>query len=178
MRFALGAGPSYEKSTRQDANWGYNAHGDWSYDLQHTYFGLAMDKGFDQDNFSGTYQRGFVDYWLFSGHASHDFTPNLHASLLVSYRYEDREEPARALAAVLDSEDPLQTLEQEDLQELSEYNTQLYTAGVDLSYSFLRYFTATAAYTFSHQNSERLGDDYDDHRVFFSVSVEKELFRW
>lgn len=178
MRFGLGGGPSYEKATRQDANWDYNAHADWSYNLQHSYFGFAMDKGYDQSNFTGTNQRGLVDYLLFSGNAGHTFTANLSGSLFLSYRDENREEPARALAAVLDSEDPLQTFKQEDLQELAQYNTQLYIAGVDLSYGFLRYFTATAAYTFSHQDSDRIGDDYDDHRLFFSLSVEKELFRW
>ncbi len=178
MRFALGGGPSYEKTTNQDANWDYNAHGDWSYDLLHTYFGLAFEKGYDQSNFSGTHQRGFIDYWLFSGNIAHDFTPNLRTSFLVSYRDENREEPARALAAVLDSEDPLQTLEEQDLQELAQYNTRLYTAGVDCSYTFLRYFTASATYTFSHQDSDRIGDDYDDHRVFLTISMEKELFRW
>ncbi len=140
-------------------------------------FGLGGD-GFTQRNFTGTDERGLVIFTSISGTASHTFTPDLSGLVRLSFRNEDREDPALGLARVLSSDDPTQTIEMTEFSELEEYNTQLYTAHISMSYSFLRYFSLTLGYTFSHQISDLIGDDYDDHRIFFSLSYLKELLRW
>ncbi len=61
---------------------------------------------------------------------------------------------------------------------LDKYHDDLYIAGTGLSYTFLQFYTASVDYTFTKLDSDRAGDDYDDHRVLLTLSWQKELFHW
>ena len=94
----------------------------------------------------------------------------------LGYRYEDRADPAVALARVLTSDVPIALADEED--SLEEYNKERYVAGANMRYDFSRYYSASLNYTFTHQESERIGDDYDDHRLLLTLSWEQEWLRW
>jgi len=156
LNTTVGAGPSYEKSEGRDANWGANGIAEINYLIQHGTFTFAVEKRYDVDNFSGTDERGFIDYWDTRFLFNYQLTDHLTTNARISYRYEDRESPA--LPAT--------------------YHKDLITSGLGLHYSFLQYYSAGLNYTFIKQESDRIGDDYDDHRLLLSLSWKQEWLKW
>jgi hypothetical protein len=65
-----------------------------------------------------------------------------------------------------------------DESQITEFNRERYIAGAILRYTFWQFYTAGVDYTFTKQDSEQAGDDYDDHRILLTLSWEKELFHW
>ena len=50
---------------------------------------------------------------------------------------------------------------------------------IKTKYSFCRWFSATAGYTYSRQDSDNVQlIDYNEHRVYLTLGAEKELLRW
>ncbi len=158
----LGAGPSYAKSEGQDATWGGNGIAAIDYRLEHSAFALAVEKGYEVDNFSGTDQRGNVDFWNIRFNVSYQLLDSVSLTGLMEYRHENREDPAGTPAATI----------------LSEYTNEQFTAGGGLTYSFMRYYSAALNYTFNRYDSERIGEDYDEHRLLLTLSWEQEWLRW
>ena len=162
----LGIGPSYEKSEGRDANWAGNGIAELNYQIEHGLFNVKVEKRYDVDNFSGSDERGAVDIW--DSRVSFDYLlqKDLSMTSFLSYVYEDREEQVPAL----DDENLI--------TELEEIHRDRYIAGLGLNYNFLQYYSAGINYTFIKQESDRIGDDYDDHRLLFTLSWQKELARW
>ncbi|MBU1045484.1 MAG: hypothetical protein KJ915_13955 [Candidatus Omnitrophica bacterium] len=155
LNTTLGAGPSYEKTEGRDANWGGNGLAEINYLIQHGSFTFAVEKRYDVDNFSGTDERGFIDYWDTRFLFNYQLVESVTLNGRIAYRYEDREDP-----------------------DLLTYHKDLITTGLGLHYSFLQYYSAGLNYTFTKQISDRIGDDYDDHRLLFALSWEQEWLRW
>ena len=164
----LGAGPSYEKSENRDSNFGGNALAELEYQNQHSTVTLGVEKRYGVDNFSGTGERGYIDYWDSYFLLTHQLTSSLTLDGQVRYRYEDREESTTDL--LLTEVDSTSTTD--------EYNTKEFVSGIELRYNFLRYYTASIEYTFTTLDSDRIGDSYDDHRIVASLSWEQNWLRW
>jgi hypothetical protein len=159
----LGAGPSYEKSEGQDSNTGYNGIAEINYQGQHGSLTLGAEKRYDVDNFSGTTERGFVDTWETRLLADYQILSNLIIDSRLSYAYEDRTDSSTDTNGYII---------------LERYNNDIYVSGVALRYNFLRNYTASLEYTFTKQESDVVGDDYDDHRVLVSLSWTQDIIRW
>jgi hypothetical protein len=164
LNTTLGAGPSYEKTAGQEANVGSNGKAEINYLIENGRLSLGVEKGFDVDNFSGTGKRGFVDFWDTHMQFDYKLSENFSLNSRLVYRYEDRQEPSTTINSATD--------------DLTEYNTKLITAGLGLRYAFMRYYSIGLNYSYTDQNSERIGDDYHDHRLLLVLSWEQEWLRW
>jgi hypothetical protein len=158
----LGAGPSYVKFEDGEDKFGSNGIAEIEYQAQHWSATFGVEKRFDVDNFSGTDDRGFIDYWDTHLLMNYQLTPSVTLNGQVRYRYEDRQQYTDDAAT----------------NTYEEYNTKNFVTGLGLSYNFLQYYTASAQYTFTQQDSEIIGDDYDDHRFLFTLSWEQNWLRW
>lgn len=161
----LGAGPTYVKTEEQDDTWGGNGIAEVNYAVEHGFFNFLVEKTYDVDNFSGTSESGVVDLWETRFSGSYQLQSDLTLSGRLSYAYEDREE----LMAISGGGGTTQ---------LEKYHNDRYSAGVGLNYNFWQFYTARVDYTFTTLNSDRIGDDYDDHRILLTLSWKKELFHW
>lgn len=164
----IGAGPSYEKTEGQDGNWGENGIAEIDYLIKHGSFKFAVEKRYDVDNFSGTDARGFIDYWDTHFLFNYQVFDHLTLDGRIAYRSEERKDPVAAGSSNLISNDSAP----------AEYHKNLVTSGLGLHYTFLQYYSAGLNYTFTRQNSDRIGDGYDDHRLLFSLSWKQEWLRW
>ncbi len=163
----LGAGFSYAENGDSD-EWGGNGLIDISYQNRYTTTGFLLTKGYDVDNFSGNNESGIVDFWDARLRASHQVLESLSIDGQLSYRNNKRSFPIQ-----LATEDPAVFDSMRD-----SYTEELYAAGLGLTYSFLRYYSARLGYTYSEQDSDRPGEDYDDHRILVTLSWEQEWLRW
>jgi len=161
----IGAGPSYEKIEGRDANWSGNGSAEINYSIEHGFFNFLVEKGHDVDNFSGSDERGAVDFWETHFSSSYQLLKDLTLSGRLSYLYEDREELQATPGNV-------------NVMQLTDVHRDRYSAGAILSYTFWRYYNASVDYTYIKQESERVGDDYDDHRILLTLSWQKEFLRW
>jgi hypothetical protein len=161
----LGFGPTYEKTEGQDATWSENGIAEVNYALEYGFLNFLVEKSHDVDNFSGSDERGTVDSWETRLSGMHRLQKDLSLSGRLAYINEDREEfretPANG-----------------DESQVTEFNRERYIAGAILRYTFWQYYNASVNYTFTKQDSEQAGDDYDDHRILLTLSWEKELFHW
>jgi hypothetical protein len=164
LNTTLGAGPSYEKSTGQEANVGGNGKAEINYLIEKGRISFGVEKGYDVDNFSGTGERGFVDFWNTHLQFAYQLSENFSLNSRLNYRYEDRQEPSTTISG--------------EINDLTEYNTEVITAGLGLRYAFMRYYSAGLNYTYTDEDSERIGDDYYDHRLLLTLSWEQEWLRW
>ncbi len=184
LSFGLGGGPSYENTETFDPNWGYNAHARVDYDLaERTNFGFGGEKGYDQENFSSNNtalgrDQGLTEYWDWQLDFSHNFNNELTITAFGSYRDERQENIIHAILEEIEAGGDFENTDQETFRERSVFSRQIYTAGGSLSYSFLQWYTAAVNYTYRTQDSEQINDSYDEHRVYLTLSFEKELFRW
>jgi hypothetical protein len=161
----LGFGPSYQKTEGQDANWSENGIAEVNYELEYGFLNFLVEKSHSVDNFSGSDERGAVDSWETRLSGMHRLQKDLSLSGSLAYISEDREEFQ-------------ETPSNGDESQITEFNRERYIAGARLSYNFWQYYTASVNYTFTTQDSERAGDDYDDHRILLTLSWQKELFHW
>lgn len=184
LSFELGGGPSYEKTDTFDANWDYNAHFNLSYDLaERSNIAVGVEKGYDQENFSANNNllgrdRGLTDYWDFNLDISHALTTELTATLFGTYRDEKQENIVHGFVNTLEADGDLASTDRETFREESIFTRKIYEAGGSLDYTFLQWYTAAIRYTYRNQDSEIVNDSYDEHRVFLTLSFQKELFRW
>lgn len=169
LSVTLGGGPSYQKSEDRDANWGGNGIGELTYSSKHSSVNFSVEKAYDVENFSGTTQRGFVDYWDTRFSVEYALLAQLDFDGHISYRYEDREEPSTASQSILEGDDTLS---------VTEYHQDYYTTGVGLQYTFMQNYGASLRYTFTKKESEQIGEDYDDHRLLLTLSWNQEIYRW
>lgn len=174
--FSLGAGPTYQQTEGQDGEWGYNANLGLEYRLERGSLKLTANRGFDRENFSGTDETGLKEYWQSRLEMSYSPLQQLTLSLFASYRYEDQEEITSAEPVVAEGEVP--TEESPLLTETEFFNRQRYMAGAKIGYDFGQWYKLSLAYDYTHQDSEREDDSYDDHRATITLSYEQDLFKW
>ncbi len=155
MTFGLGGGASSLKREGQDAEWSPNGHIDFTNSIEHGNLVLGASAGMDQDNFSGTDEQGAVIYWQANGSFNYHFTAQTTGSIFAQYRDEEREDTT-----------------------LLEYDVQSFSAGASVGYTFLRWYSLSLSYNYTNSESERASSDYEDHRVYLSLGVSKELLRW
>lgn len=168
----LGGGPSYEKSEGQDSNTGGNGIAEIAYQGQRGSLTFGVEKLYDVDNFSGNSERGFIDTWETRLLADYQILPNLVVDGQLRYTYEDRNDSPVLLIDTAASSDPSAEIT------LEEYHNDIFVSGIGLRYNFLRDYTASLDYTFTKQESDILGDNYDDHRILVSLSWEQDVLRW
>ncbi len=162
MTFGLGGGPAYSKTEGSDGEWRTNGFVDFLYRLERGTLELGASGGYDQRNFSGTDQRGSIEFFELNASFNYNFTPYLLGIVTASYRDEDRED----------------LIADDDTIGLSEYSVETYEAGAELQYSFWQYYFASVSYDYRDQESERNRSNYDEHRLYLSIGVEKDLFKW
>lgn len=184
LSFGFGGGPSYEKTETFDSNIDYNAHVNLDYKIsEHSTLSAKAEKGYDQENFSSNNNalgrdQGLTEFWEWQLNLSHQLLKDLTASLFVSYRDENQENIIQGVVTGLENDTALLTTDRETLRDASVFNRDIYTAGGSLSYSFLQWWTTSLHYTYRKQDSEQINDSYDEHRLYLTLSVQKELFRW
>lgn len=164
----LGAGPSYQKTEGLDANTGVNGIVALNYRTRRASVDFEITKDYDVENFSGTDRRGFVDIWDAGLTVNYDLTRDLSVNADLSYTNEKREQP------VIEVDEATSEI----LESSEEYENNIYSAGLGLSYRFMRFYSAGIDYTYSKQESDRIEDEYDDHRLLITLSWEQEWLRW
>lgn len=180
LSFEFGAGPSYEKTENFDSNLDYNGHLNLNYDIaERTSISAGIEKGYDQENFSANDsilagERGLTEFWNYDVDFSHALTTNLTATLFGLYRDEKQKSN---LITFVDSAGT-DNLLASTVREETTTTRKTYEAGGSLEYTFLRWYTAALRYTFRKQDSDIILDSYDEHRVYLTLTFEKELFRW
>lgn len=115
---------------------------------------LSGEGGIDEQQFDGTSAGELSRYWQIETAINYNLTQNLLSSLSCSFR-EDRYWELRPA----DKEEKLQ-------------------AGASLSYSFGRWFVASARYTYTRQEADVSWRCYDDNRVSFELGFNKDFYRW
>lgn len=162
--FSLGGGPSYAKTEGQDGTWGYNANLSLQQAIERGSFGIAANHGFDQQNFNGTDQNGLQEYTQARVNFNYQLLENVSFGLFSSYRNEDLDTISRSPSL--------------GGTQVETVNKKIFSAGTDLSYSFMRYYTATVSYSYANQDSEQMNDSYDEHQVALTLSYNKDFFHW
>lgn len=161
MYTRLGGGPSYGKAEGNDAQWGGNGIAELNYLLERGFVNFKVDKRYEVDNFSGNSESGALDSWNTSLSGQYRLLEDLTASGSLTYINEDRDNQFSDIVNIPDS-----------------YTKDVYIAAVGLNYDFWQHYTASVDYTYLNQDSERLGDSYDDHRILLTLSWAKEFYRW
>ena len=164
----VGLGPSYQKTEGREADWGANGTVEWNYVLEQGSLNFLLDKGYDVDNFSGNGDRGFVDTWETRLSFNQNLMERLGLNSFLSYVYENRKTPGATEAAATDT----------DQTRFEEFYRHRYGAGLGFSYSFMKFYSVGINYTYTKLDSEKTGEDYDDHRIYLSFSWNRELYRW
>lgn len=174
----LGIGPSYNTYEGREGSWGVNGIAAINYSTKYATYGFTLEKRYDVDNFSGTDERGTIDYWDLRLSYGGQLLRDLRFSAAVSYRYEDREQLELDEDGLIASyrEDP--ETEADDYYYLQDYNKQGLTARLGLRYDISESYSAGINYTFYRQDSEREGENYDDHRLLISLSWKQKLLQW
>lgn len=184
LSFELGGGPSYEKTETFDGTWNYNAHFNLDYNIaENSSLAASVTKGYEQQNFSQNNSllggdQGLTEFWQWNLNFSHELVTDLTATLFATYRDERQESSLQGITSSIESDTNLETLDNETFREESTFDRKIYQAGGSLSYAFLRWYTASVRYTYRQQDSEQINDSYDEHRVYLTLSVQKELLRW
>ncbi|MGB3209925.1 MAG: outer membrane beta-barrel protein [Desulforhopalus sp.] len=158
MYTKLGGGPTYWKTEGRDSEFTWNGIAEFDYKVvEHGFLNFQVEKSTDVDNFSGSDERGIVDTWYSRLSGSYRLQKDLTLSGRLAYLYEDREDPQ---------------------VNTGDIHKDRYTAGTALRYTFWQYYTAGIDYTYTTQDSDRVGDNYDDHRVLLTLSWEKDVLHW
>jgi len=146
LHLTVSGGPSFIK--REQSSWesDYNASVALTKDFFHSSLSLSGSKGYDQQDFDGR-RSGLTDTWRVGADYSYQFTENLTGLLSGGYSNSRREQPPAVDAVVIiegENNDPGDIV----LPEGFEYTDEFYDAGVNLSYSFLRWYSVTGGYRY------------------------------
>lgn len=184
LAFALGGGPSYKKTESFDENWDYNAFFNFSYQLaKRSIFAGSISKGYDQENFSynnTNYGRnqGLTEFWEYRLDFTQQLWKDLILTLFVAYHDEKQENVLDGVLNSVEGDIDLQSADNETFSEDSVFNTDAYVAGGSLSYAFMEYWKTALSYSYRKQDSEIINDCYEEHQVYLTLSVQKEIIRW
>ncbi len=184
LSLSFGGGPSYENTDTFDPNWNYNAHLNIQYDVdRHSKISTYIDKGYDQENFSydnttlGRNQ-GLTGFWNAKLSFSHALLDNLTTQIFISYREETQENVLYGVISSVENGTDFENTDREAFREESVFNRNIYQAGGTLKYTFQQFWTTSLSYNYRNQNSDLINDSFDEHRVYLTLAVQKELLRW
>jgi len=107
----------------------------------------------DQKLFNGEAD-GLSQFWSLTAEISYDLAQNITSSLHGLYR------------------------DDKFIERIPEREEKAYEAGCGLSWSFARWYTAAVRYLFRKVDANIATFDYDDHRLYLTLSVANELWRW
>jgi hypothetical protein len=184
LAFELAGGPSFETTETLDSRWGYNGLFGLDYEIgRNTSLSANVEKGYDEQNFSANNNRlgrdqGLTSFWQIEVSCTHQFTGTVQGSLFASYRDEKQENILYGIGSSLEADIDLEGINGEDLREESIFNRKIYEAGGSVNYTFWTWFTAAVRYSYRKHDSELINDSYDEQRIYLTLSVRKELFRW
>ncbi len=162
LRMTLSGGPTLVTYEDSPSDTGFNAFAGLVYDFQHSSLTANTSYNYEYENFDGR-ESGLSKNWRSELGYSHQFTPRLQTRFSIGYEKSDREQP-------------FGTTLPEDTDQLK-YTEETSTAGLLVSYRFLRWYTLSASYRYAEYQSQ-YERDYNDHRVLLTLSASKELFRW
>ncbi len=149
---SYGIGFSHEVTTNKQGGNGYLSYG---HRFRKTTIQARIEKGYDLLNFNRTGEQGLRGYRLLSASATHSFSKKLSGDISLVWRNEDRDG-----GLILDP-----------------YDNVTYTAGAGISYTFWSKYTMRLMYTYSGQRSD-LYTDYDEQRIFCSLSMQQQILQW
>lgn len=168
LMFGLGAGPTYTKTEGWDGEWGYNGNLECRYAFERGTIGLTANRGFERQNFTGTDESGLREFWQARLSLNYQLLERLSADLFSSYRYEDEEVNSAVTPLATDQQT---ILDSTDLTTITEtFTRKRFSAGASLSYIFLQRYKVATTYDFSRQDSEKINDSFDEHRVLLVLS--------
>ncbi|MEN8258471.1 MAG: outer membrane beta-barrel protein [Thermodesulfobacteriota bacterium] len=122
--------------------------------FQHGFLSLNGEGGIDEQQFDGTSELDVSRYWLISSAFNYSLTSSLVAGTTFSYR------------------------EDTYWERTPEEKEELVKAEASLSYTFWRWYTATARYVYSMRDADVSTRCYDDNRVFLELTYNKDFFHW
>lgn len=184
LAFALGGGPSYKKRASSDGNWGYNAFFNFAYQLaKRSVIAGTISKGYNQENFSynNTYygrNQGLAEFWQYRLDFTQQLWKDLILTLFVSYHDQKQENVLDIVVNSVEDDVDQQPIDRETFRDDSVFNTDAYVAGGSLSYAFMEYWKTALSYSYRKQDSEIVDDSYEEHQVYLTLSVQKEIIRW
>ncbi|WLE96838.1 MAG: hypothetical protein QTN59_19435 [Candidatus Electrothrix communis] len=180
LSFEVDGGPSYEQTDGLELQWGYNAHLGFNYDIdRNSILTASITKGYDEQNFSSANtalgrSQGFNAFWELEMSLVRELDTGLTGTAFFSYRRDEHQEyPLDSIANTPDT-----YVDRETLREESILNRTIYEGGCSLGYNFLRWYSADLRYTYSKQESELIEERYDEHRIYLTFSIQKEVLRW
>lgn len=136
----------------------FNYSVDYSRSIKRGSISISGAGGIDETQFSGEPNNTAADdlskYWSVRGGLNYNLLERLTASCNASYRQDDYFERA------------------------TNNKEKLYGGGVGMAYGFGRWYSLSLGYSYRRLDSDIDTDDYDDHRLFISVSAAKELMHW
>lgn len=166
LSVSLSGGPSYAKTDGQSGQWGVNANASVQKEIERGSLGLALSHGFDQQNFDGTdqNQNGLQEFTQLRADFTYQLLENVSLGLFSGYRYEDLDTITPVLAT---GGTTTETINKETL-----------TAGTNLSYQFMRWYSLSLLYSYTQMDTDEINDSYDEHRVALTLSYKKDFFHW
>ncbi|MDD2465153.1 MAG: hypothetical protein PHI97_14235 [Desulfobulbus sp.] len=170
--FSIGGGPSYVKTEGLDGTWGYNAYLTLTKQFQHATCSLQLDKRYETNNFSGTDDSGLSDTYNARARVAYQYTKDLGIDFFGRYSKQSQIDPQGIYLSVVNG--AVTETQTGD----NTYDTNIYETGVGLRYAFGRWYTAGLKYSYYVSDGQLDGDQYDEHRILFSISATKELWRW
>ncbi|MGD9948031.1 MAG: hypothetical protein AB7U29_06070 [Desulfobulbus sp.] len=170
--FSIGGGPSYAKTEGLEGQWGYNAYLTFTKQFEHATCSLQLDKRYETKNFTGTDQSGLSDTYNARANLAYQYTKDLGIDLFGRYSKESQIDPQGVYR------DAVTGIATETQTGADTYDTNIYEAGVGFRYAFGRWYTAGLKYSYYVSDGQLDSDQYDEHRILFSISASKELWRW
>lgn len=116
-------------------------------------FSLDGAGGFDDRQFNGE-NDGLSKFWSIKPVLRYQLAEKLASSLYALYR------------------------DDKYIERTPEQTEKSYEAGGSLDWSFSRWYTAGIRYVYHKLDSNIAGNDYDDHRLYLTLSAAKELWKW
>jgi hypothetical protein len=160
------------KTQGLDGTWGYNAYLTFMKQYEHLAYSLQLDKRYETQNFSGTDESGLTDAYNASANLAYQYTEALGLNLFGRYTRESQIDPQG------DYRDAVTGVLVESTTGDITYDKDIYQAGLGLNYAFARWYTAGVKYVYYVSDGQLDSDQYTDHRVLFTLSASKELWRW
>ena len=115
-------------------------------------FSLSGDGGFDQRQFDGE-DSGLSKFWSVHSTLNYQLTERLSSGIYALYRNDDY------------------------LENIQRAKEDSYEAGGGLNWSFSRWYAAGIRYVYHKVEADVDTFDYDDHRLYLTLSASKELWK-
>lgn len=174
----FGAGPTFTKKDGSPGVWDYNGNAGINYELERGKVSFTGSGGTSFENFSGTSERGTVEFW----EARFDYSYKLFERTTLSgysyYRYQESEEIAdtamnRFILDVLQAGGP-----QLGPLTFTIINSKRWAAGAKIEHQLWENYLGSLSYGYVRLDSDESADRYREHKVVFSLSYSNELLKW